>query len=85
MFGSLICGVAPSSNIFIIGRAVAGAGSSGILIGNLTVIAGVAPLEKRPSLTALVMSLSAPGMLFGPLVGGVITQYSSVSPFPSPL
>ncbi|WQF88058.1 Putative major facilitator superfamily, MFS transporter superfamily [Colletotrichum destructivum] len=75
--GSLLCGIASSSAMLILGRAVAGMGGSGLLIGNQTVIAGLAPLEKRPGLTAVVMSLAAPGMLLGPIVGGIITEYST--------
>jgi MFS family permease len=46
--GSLICGVAPSSTVFIIGRAVAGLGAAGIFNGGLTIISTVVPLEKSP-------------------------------------
>jgi MFS family permease len=47
--GSLLCAVATSSNFFIVGRAVAGMGSSGILNGALVIMVGLVPLEKRPS------------------------------------
>jgi MFS family permease len=45
--GSLLCGVAVSSTMLIIGRAVAGMGSSGLINGALTIIAGAVPLHKR--------------------------------------
>jgi MFS family permease len=48
--GSLICGVAPSSTVFIVGRAVAGLGTAGIFNGGLTIISTVVPLEKSPSI-----------------------------------
>ncbi len=47
--GSLICGVSISSKMFIVGRAVAGMGTSGMLNGALTIIAGCVPMAKRPS------------------------------------
>nr|XP_036580464.1 MFS multidrug transporter [Colletotrichum truncatum]KAF6788376.1 MFS multidrug transporter [Colletotrichum truncatum] len=75
--GSLICGIADSSMILIVGRAVAGLGGSGLLIGNQTVIAGLAPIEKRPANTWVTITVAAPGMLLGPIVGGVITEYST--------
>jgi MFS family permease len=53
--GSLICGVAPSSTVFIIGRAVAGMGVSGLFNGGLTIIAGSVPLERRPQLVGILM------------------------------
>ena len=34
--------------MLIIGRALAGMGSSGLLNGGMTMIAGAVPLEKRP-------------------------------------
>ncbi|KAI1039603.1 hypothetical protein LB505_009578 [Fusarium chuoi] len=45
--GSLICGVAPSSNVLIIGRAIAGIGVAGIFAGGLTIIASAIRPEKR--------------------------------------
>ncbi|POR34549.1 MFS multidrug transporter, putative [Tolypocladium paradoxum] len=41
--------------MFIIGRAVAGLGSSGLQKGAFTIIAAAAPLEKRPALMGMVM------------------------------
>ena len=48
--GSLLCGVAVSSKMFILGRAVAGLGCSGLSIGALTIIASSAPMHKRPGM-----------------------------------
>lgn len=53
--GSLICGVANSSKMLIVGRAIAGMGVSGISNGAFTIIAGIAPLNKRPALIGMVM------------------------------
>ena len=46
--GSLLCGVANSSDMLIVGRAIAGMGGSGLANGALTIIAACAPLAKRP-------------------------------------
>lgn len=46
--GSAICGAAPSSVIFIIGRAIAGLGSAGIVSGALIITGNSAPLHRRP-------------------------------------
>ena len=48
--GSLICAVSTSSKMLIIGRSVAGMGTSGILNGAFTIIAGCVPMVKRPSM-----------------------------------
>lgn len=45
--GSLICGVAQSSVMLIIGRAIAGLGAAGLQNGTLTILAGLAPLARR--------------------------------------
>lgn len=52
--GSLLCGVASSSKMLIIGRAVAGMGSSGIQNGVLTIISAALPLEKRPGILPML-------------------------------
>ena len=58
--GSLLCGVATSSKMLIVGRAVAGMGSSGILNGALNILAGAVPIQKRPAMIGVIMG----GMLF---------------------
>lgn len=46
--GSLLCAVSTSSMFFILGRTVAGLGSSGLENGALNLIAGAVPPHKRP-------------------------------------
>jgi MFS family permease len=54
LIGSLVCGIAPNSLTLIIGRALAGLGSAGILTGSFVVVAHAVPLAKRPLFTAIV-------------------------------
>ncbi|KAI0376197.1 putative MFS multidrug transporter [Hypomontagnella monticulosa] len=75
--GSLLCGVANSSKMLIVGRGIAGAGSSGILNGTFTIIAGCVPMAKRPSLIGFVMGVSNLGLVMGPLIGGALTEYTT--------
>ena len=75
--GSLVCGVAPSSVVFIIGRALAGLGASGIVNGALTMLAGAVPLHKSPTYTGILLGVSQIGILCGPLVGGSLTQHAT--------
>jgi MFS family permease len=77
MLGSLLCGVAISSNMFIIGRAVAGAGASGIFSGCLSIIAVVIPLSKRALYNGILGSLFGVATVAGPLIGGVLTTKAS--------
>ena len=53
-FGSLICGIAPTSIALIVGRAIAGMGCAGIFSGALIVIAYSVPLHQRPLFTGLI-------------------------------
>lgn len=49
-----MCAVAPGSVVVIIGRAVAGFGSAGILTGSFVIVAKILPLQKRPVYMAIV-------------------------------
>ncbi|KAH7357258.1 major facilitator superfamily domain-containing protein, partial [Rhexocercosporidium sp. MPI-PUGE-AT-0058] len=72
--GSLICAVAPNSVALIIGRAIQGLGSAGILTGSFVVVSHAVPLHKRPLLTAVVGLMFGVGATAGPLLGGVFTD-----------
>lgn len=52
--GSLLCGVAPNSITLIIGRAIAGFGSAGLLTGSFVVVGSAIPLQSRPIFMAVV-------------------------------
>ncbi|KAL1853595.1 MFS sugar transporter [Diaporthe australafricana] len=72
--GSLICGVAPNSTALIIGRAIAGAGSAGILSGALIILAFTVPLRQRPAYAGGITSMYGIASVAGPLLGGVFTD-----------
>ncbi|ORY70977.1 efflux pump protein [Pseudomassariella vexata] len=73
--GSLICGLAISSSMFIGGRTIAGLGGSGLMNGAMTMIAASVPLEKRPVYTGTLLGIGQMGIICGPLVGGALTEY----------
>ncbi|KAH8703595.1 major facilitator superfamily domain-containing protein [Talaromyces proteolyticus] len=75
--GSLLCGVATSSKMLIIARAIAGIGGSGLINGGLTIISASIPLHKRPKYFGILMGLSQMGIVCGPLLGGAFTTYVS--------
>ncbi|KAK8122054.1 hypothetical protein PG984_010724 [Apiospora sp. TS-2023a] len=77
LLGSLISGVAPSSMTLIIGRAVAGFGSAGILTGSFVIVATGVPLKSRPVYTAIVGLMFGVGATVGPLIGGVFTDLAT--------
>ncbi|KAI1419238.1 major facilitator superfamily domain-containing protein [Xylaria sp. FL1777] len=74
--GSLLCATAVSSNMFIVGRAIAGLGGAGIINGALTIVSGSSPMEKRPALIGITMGVNQLGLIIGPLIGGAFTSYA---------
>lgn len=74
LMGSIICATAPSSFVFILGRAVTGVASAGIITGIFTIIVNILPLHKRPLYTALYGALESVVIIVAPLLGGFLTQ-----------
>lgn len=72
--GSLLCALAPSSIALILGRAIQGVGSAGVLTGSFVVGTHSVKLAARPLLFAGVGILYATGALCGPLIGGALTD-----------
>ncbi|KAJ7182973.1 major facilitator superfamily domain-containing protein [Mycena crocata] len=72
--GSLICGVAPSSTVLIVGRAIAGLGCSGLTTGTLIICSQTVPLNRRAIYMGLVAAVYWMGSVAGPLLGGVLTD-----------
>lgn len=75
--GSLLCGAAQTSVMLIVGRAVAGIGSSGLINGGLTIVSACLPVEKQPAATGILISFTQLGIALGPLLGGSFTEYVS--------
>ncbi|KAK3651795.1 hypothetical protein LTR22_011964 [Elasticomyces elasticus] len=75
--GSLLCGVATSSKMLIVGRAIAGMGTAGLQNGAMTIISACVPLHKRPALLGICQGFAQLGLVFGPLIGGALTQYTT--------
>jgi MFS family permease len=72
--GSIICAVATSSQVFIVGRAVNGIGSAGLLSGALLIIFAACTPAIRPVVTSFAMSLISIGSITGPLIAGTLTD-----------
>ncbi|KAL2153675.1 hypothetical protein VTH82DRAFT_4830 [Thermothelomyces myriococcoides] len=72
--GSIVCALARRSYAFIIGRAVNGIGSAGLLSGALLIIFAACNPKTRPLVTSLAMSLISLGAITGPLIAGALTD-----------
>ncbi|MCJ1393792.1 hypothetical protein MMC18_006668 [Xylographa bjoerkii] len=46
--GSLLSGASTSSNMLIVGRAIAGIGGAGVINGAISIITAATPMHKRP-------------------------------------
>lgn len=75
--GSTLCAAAPTSAVLIVGRAVAGIGSAGIVGGSFTIIGFAVPLEKRPLFMGLLSGIFGLALIAGPPVGGAFSTYVS--------
>jgi MFS family permease len=73
--GSLICGVATSSNALIAGRAIAGVGCAGIASGAYIIIGHVFPLRIRPIYISSIAMVFAVAAVLGPVLGGIFTTH----------
>jgi EmrB/QacA subfamily drug resistance transporter len=71
--GSAVCGAAQNSMMLIIGRAIAGLGSSGIFTGAILIMLNTVPLHKRPMLQGLFGACFGVASVAGPLLGGAFT------------
>lgn len=72
--GSIVCALAKSSFMLIVGRAIAGAGAAGLFSGGMTIIGFTVPLQRRAIFIALLSSMFGIASIVGPLVGGVLTD-----------
>lgn len=72
--GSIVCAAAPSSPVFILGRAIAGLGAAGIFQGALGIVGLIVALDKRPLYMGVVVSVFGIALCLGPVLGGVFTD-----------
>lgn len=75
--GSALCAAAVRSDMFIVGRAVAGLGAAGVLQGALSIISQVVPLKSRPLYMGVVISVFVIAVTVGPVLGGALTQHAT--------
>jgi EmrB/QacA subfamily drug resistance transporter len=76
-FGSLLCGVAPSVAVLIVGRVIQGAGAAAVLPSSLGLLLTSYTKEQRSQVVALWGGIGALAVATGPSIGAVlITAFS---------
>ncbi|KAK0715091.1 major facilitator superfamily domain-containing protein [Lasiosphaeris hirsuta] len=75
--GSIVCATAPNSTALILGRAIAGLGSAGLLTGSLVILAHSVPLHARPRVTGAIGGAIGIAQIVAPILGGAFTDYAT--------
>ncbi|OKL64271.1 hypothetical protein UA08_00937 [Talaromyces atroroseus] len=72
--GSLLCGAAAASTMLVVGRAITGLGSAGLLSGCFVILVESTPLRRRPMFTGMMGAIEGLATLSAPVLGGAIVQ-----------
>ncbi|KAG4025220.1 hypothetical protein MFRU_063g00100 [Monilinia fructicola] len=75
--GSLICALAHSFTVLLVGRTIQGIGGGGIVALTEVVITDIVPLRERGTWFGFQTLIWAVGSVTGPLIGGSLAQYAS--------
>ncbi|KAK2875386.1 hypothetical protein FQN49_001635 [Arthroderma sp. PD_2] len=74
LVGSLLCSTAVTSPMFVLGRAVTGAGFAGLIGGFFTILVYILPLHRRPFFCGMLGMMESMAVLAAPVVGGLLTE-----------
>ncbi|EXJ64936.1 hypothetical protein A1O7_01275 [Cladophialophora yegresii CBS 114405] len=72
--GSVLCGAAPNSTAFIVGRAIAGLAAAFIFSGAMVLTLPLIPPRKRPVINSLFGLSFGAASVAGPVLGGALTD-----------
>jgi EmrB/QacA subfamily drug resistance transporter len=75
LVGSLMCGLAPSMPVLIIGRLVQGVGGGGLYALCFGIVGDLVPPRQRGRYISYFAGMFAVAGVIGPLVGGVLTDH----------
>lgn len=73
--GSVICAMAPSMLLLVIGRAVQGLGGGGLMALAQTVIGDLVPPKERGRFVVYISGTWAIATIAGPVLGGFLTEH----------
>ncbi|KAI8682149.1 hypothetical protein NCS55_00469600 [Fusarium keratoplasticum] len=72
--GTLLCALAPSSPVFILGRAITGFATAAVISGAFAMVIHITPLRKRSTYAGIGAATEAAASLTAPLLGGLLTD-----------
>ncbi|MFB5677389.1 MDR family MFS transporter [Paenibacillus terreus] len=75
IIGSIICGLAPSMTVLLIGRGIQGIGAGGLMPLAMVIIGDSYPLEQRAKIQSLFGPMMILPQLLGPTLGGYIVGH----------
>jgi MFS family permease len=75
--GSAVCGAAPTMDVLIVGRVIAGIGGAGMYLGALNFVGVFTTLRERSLYNALIGMIWGLGTILGPIVGGLFAEKST--------
>ncbi len=74
---SILCGLAPSAIVLIVGRALQGAAAGFLFSNSLSIVTNAFPSDKRHIAVSFWAGVGTVGSAVGPFVGGVLTDLLS--------
>ena len=77
--GNLICGLAPTYEVFLLGRFVAGSGAAMVLTSGQVILADITTPETRGRTMALYTAVFLFAVGIGPLPGGILAELGGLA------
>jgi MFS family permease len=74
---SLLCGIAPTLSVLVMGRVLQGAGGALMLPAGMAIISSVYSAEERAAALGTLVGIAGVAQSIGPLVGGFLTAQVS--------
>ncbi|KAI1819284.1 putative MFS transporter [Xylaria intraflava] len=75
--GSALCGASPIMDALIVGRVWAGAGGSGMYLGNVNMLQRLTTPQERSIYMAAAVLVYGIGVILGPVIGGSLADSSA--------
>lgn len=73
--GLLVCGLAPTMEVLVVGRVLQGVGGGGLTVGLYVVVAKVYPPRLQPSVLAAFAAAWVLPSLFGPAIAALVAKH----------